>query len=151
MSEFARVMGNKVLEVISIEKDAIDTGAFGPKEQFIETSRGTRCGIHYDENNQADGGIALRGNFAGAGFIYDVNNDVFYPPRPLDINGQVCNSWLIGSPDWTWKPPVQIPDDVGTGLPIKSYGWEESTLSWKDTTPVLTPVMQAAFNAKETT
>jgi hypothetical protein len=154
MKLFAKVIDNIVVEVISAEQEVIDTGLFGPIEQFIETSYNTRGGIHYDANGQPDGGIALRANYAGIGYVYDKSNDVFYPPRP-SANNQIWNSWTIGDPDWTWKPPVELPSDSGKdsgpGTPVKRYEWDESTLSWKDTTPILTPIAIAALKAKEST
>jgi hypothetical protein len=147
MSYFAQVSGNIVINVMSAVQEEIDTGIFGDPNTWIQTSYNTHGGIHYAPNsNTPDGGIALRANYAGIGYIYDSENDVFYKPRPVDIYNVVCQSWTIGAPDWTWKPPVAKPNDEGTGQPPKTYTWDESTVSWKDITPVLAKVKNPTAN-----
>ena len=79
MSHFAKVCDGKVLKVIVAEKEFFDTYIDDTPGEWIQTSYNTRNGVHYDANGNPDGGIALRGNYAGIGFIYDYENDVFYP------------------------------------------------------------------------
>lgn len=115
MGHFAKVENGFVTEVIVAEQDFID--ALQDKDSWIQTSYNTRGGIHYAPNsNTPDGGVALRGNYAGVGYIYDAQNDVFYPPQPYP-------SWTISAPNWTWTPPVPCP-------PNELYAWDEATLSW---------------------
>jgi len=79
MSHFAQIDNNNtVTQVLVIEQDVIDTGAFGPKESWIQTSYNTRGGIH------TLGGTPLRKNYAGIGYTYDSTRDAFIPPMPLD-------------------------------------------------------------------
>jgi len=99
MSNYAYVNGGKVERVLVIEQDVIDTGLFGEPSQFVQTSYNTRGGIHYGQDGQPDGGIALRANYAGIGDTYDAVNDVFYAPKPDP-------DWTISAPDWIWKAPT---------------------------------------------
>lgn len=115
MGHFAKIENGFVTEVIVAEQDFIDT--LQDKDSWIQTSYNTRGGIHYAPNsNTPDGGVALRGNYAGVGYVYDEQNDVFYPPKPYP-------SWTISAPSWTWTPPVPCPPN---GL----YDWDEATLVW---------------------
>ena len=68
-------------------------------------------------NEHQLGGTPFRGNYAGQGFTYDTANDVFIPPKPY-------NSWSLDETIWTWKPPVEYPDDGNF------YNWNEETTSW---------------------
>ena len=91
MSHFAKVINNRVVQVIVAEQDVIDSGIFGDPGFFIQTSYNTRHGVHYDPNTgQPDGGVALRGNYAGIGYVYDAVNDVFYPTKPYP-------SWVLNT------------------------------------------------------
>lgn len=60
----------------------------------------------------------IRKNFAGVGFIFDVDRDAFIPPKPFD-------SWVLDESTCTWKAPVELPNDG------QRYQWNESTLSWE--------------------
>lgn len=134
MSHFAKVVNGIVEQVIVAEQDVINSGLFGPASEWVQTSYNTRGGKHYNPATGVEDTSpttpALRGNYAGIGYTYDQANDVFYAPRPVDRNGVVCASWLIGAPDWLWKPPVALPSDAGTGTPPKLYKWDEPTKSW---------------------
>jgi len=116
MSHFARVENGIVTDVIVAEQDFINS--LPDINLWVQTSYNTRGGIHYAPNsNTPDGGIALRANFAGIGYIYDRDNDVFYGPQPYP-------SWTISGPVWIWKAPVPYPTDE------EIYYWDEPTLSW---------------------
>jgi len=124
MSYFAKVEDGVVTEVLAVEQEQIDTGMWGNPSLWIQTSFNTKGGVHYGQNGKPDGGIALRGNYAGIGHIYDKANDVFYPPRPVDRNQILCSSWTISAPNWTWTPPIPYPDDKNF------YDWDETTTNW---------------------
>jgi hypothetical protein len=119
MGHFAKVLSGIVQQVIVAEPDFFQTFIDTSPGEWIQTSYNTRGNIHYAPNsNDPDGGIALRGNYAGIGYTYDRTNDVFYPPKPY-------NSWTISAEtNWLWTPPVAYPDDG------KLYTWDESTKSW---------------------
>jgi len=124
MSHFAQVINGIVQQVIVAEQDVINSGLFGPASEWVQTSYNTRGNVHYGQDGKPDGGVALRGNYAGTGYTYDATHDVFYPPQPYP-------SWTISAAtNWIWTAPVAMPSDAGTGTPPKIYNWNEATKSW---------------------
>ena len=117
MSHFAKVLDGKVIQVIVAEPDFFNTFVDTSPGQWLQTSYNTRGGIHYGQDGQPDGGIALRGNYAGIGYTYDAANDVFYAPQPYP-------SWVLNKTTWVWEPPVPYPTDG------KVYNWDEATKNW---------------------
>ena len=117
MSHFAKVLDGKVVQVIVAELEFFDTFVDSSPGQWIQTSYNTRGGVHYGPDGKPDGGIALRGNYAGIGYVYDHTNDVFYPPQPFA-------SWTLNQTTWLWEAPVAYPDDG------KPYRWDETQGNW---------------------
>jgi hypothetical protein len=117
MSHFAKVLDGKVIQVIVAEPSFFDTFIDSSPGQWIQTSYNTRGGIHYGEDGQPDGGIALRGNYAGIGHTYDQANDVFYAAQPYA-------SWTMNNQTWTWDPPIAYPNDG------QFYSWDEAVKNW---------------------
>jgi len=141
MGHYAQVIDGRVVNVIKAEQDFIDrqnqriqeastssstttsTSTSSPTVLagvWIQTSFNTRGGQHYTPNNLIvpDDGVAIRGNYAGIGYIYDSENDVFYPP-------QLYKGWTISTATgWRWTPPQPYPQD---GF---RYNWDNDTLSW---------------------
>ena len=113
MSHFAKIENGIVTQVLVAEQDVIDTF----EGTWVQTSYNTRGGVHYGVDGQPDGGVALRGNYAGIGYVYDQINDAFYFPKPFP-------SWTISAPTWLWSAPTPYPLDG------KTYIWDESTVSW---------------------
>lgn len=114
MACYAEIENGMVAQVIVIDPSLVGTLS----GTWIETDPNTRSGEHCDANGTPDGGVALRGNYAGVGYIYDAANEVFYPSRPFP-------SWSIAAPKWTWTPPV--PEPTGGG----PYIWDEASQSWQ--------------------
>jgi hypothetical protein len=112
MTHFARVQNGIVTDVIVIEQDMIDTGLWGPPEEWIQTSYNTRAGVHIQ------GGVPLRKNYAGVGFMYDEELDAFIPPKP-------CESWLLDETTGLWKAPFECPQDGN------AYLWNEQQQQWE--------------------
>lgn len=106
-----------VEQVIVADADFIAT----QPGKWVQTSYNTRGGVHYGQDGQPDGGVALRGNYAGVGYTYDIVNDVFYAPKPFP-------SWVLNTSTWTWEAPTPMPTDG------KVYQWDEATLSWVEVT-----------------
>lgn len=117
MGHFAKVCDGKVLKVVVGEQEFFDTFVDTEPGDWIQTSYNTRGNVHYGPDGQPDGGTPLRGNYAGIGYIYDHNNDVFYPPKPFA-------SWVMDSNTWTWVAPIPEPADG------KLYGWDEENQTW---------------------
>ena len=130
---FAHITNGIVDNVIVIDAETLALGHWGDPTQWKQTSYNTRGGVHHGPDGQPDGGVALRGNYAGLGHIYDSTNDVFYPPRPVDHKGVSCASWTVSAPTWTWTAPTAMPT---TALPTgEFYTWDEATKAWITVTP----------------
>ena len=117
MSHYAKVLDGKVLQVIVAEADFFNNFVDTSPGIWIQTSYNTKEGVHYGQDGNPDGGIALRGNYAGIGYTYNYEHDVFYPSQPYA-------SWTISAPNWKWMPPIPKPDDN------KLYYWDEDKKSW---------------------
>ena len=124
---------NIVVEVITgIDETDTDTlpEEFASWEEFYATQRDGLTCKRTSYNTQAgehlNGGTAFRGNYAGIGFTYDPDNDVFIAPKPYD-------SWILDSNTWTWVAPLDLPNDANGDI---GYYWDEdlhqtdSTLGW---------------------
>lgn len=119
MSHFAKVLDGKVVHVIVAEPEFFETFIDSSPGTWIQTSYNTRGNIHYGQDGEPDGGIALRGNYAGIGYTYDSVHDVFYPPSPFE-------SWILNEKNWTWEAPMPYPTDG------KRYRWDESKKQWSE-------------------
>jgi hypothetical protein len=128
MSYFAfvpNIVDNKgiVNDVIAIEQEQIDTGVWGDPSLWWQTSYNTHGNVHYGQDGQPDGGVALRANYAGIGYTLDTTvvqngvTGVFYAPQPYP-------SWTLNTQTYEWQAPVPYPNDG------KVYDWDEITLSW---------------------
>ena len=91
MSHFAKVENNLVTQVIVAEPDFIATGALGDPAAWVQTSYNTI-------GNQHPEGRPLRGNYAGIGYTYDAENDVFIAPKPAD-------DATLNTTTWLWEVP----------------------------------------------
>lgn len=112
MGHFAKVVDGKVTQVIVAEPEFFDT--------FVDSSPGAWVQTSYNTigNKHTLGGTPLRGNFAGIGYTYDAEKDVFVAPQPFA-------SWVL-SADYLWEAPVAMPTDG------KIYEWNEATTAWKE-------------------
>ena len=110
MAHFAKVINGIVTEVLVIEQDVIDTGAFGDPSLWVQTSYNTNGGVHPE-------GRPLRMNYAGVGYTYDTERDAFIAPQPFP-------SWTLNEDTCLWDAPATKPYDD------KLYRWDEATLAW---------------------
>ena len=118
MAHFAKVdSDNIVTRVIVISKENIDSGNWGSPSSWIQTSYNTHGGKHYDQEGVEDSGVALRYNYAGAGYTYDADKDAFIAPKPYP-------SWTLVEATCQWEAPVAYPDDD------KRYTWDEDITNW---------------------
>lgn len=98
---FVKVVNGLVVESIVADQDFMDS--------YIDSTPGTWL------ETREDGSI--RNIYAGIGFTYDAQNDVFIEPQPY-------NSWVLNNETFKWQPPVEYPNDG------EQYKWDESTESW---------------------
>jgi hypothetical protein len=121
MAHFAKVVDGIVTKVIVAEPEFFDTFIDDSPGQWIQTSYNTHGGVHYGQDGEPDGGVALRKNFAGVGFIYDSSKDAFYTTQPYA-------SWSLNEDTCLWEAPVPYPDDG------KRYIWNETITNWTEIT-----------------
>jgi hypothetical protein len=122
MSHFAQIDDNNIVtQVIVAEQDVIDTGLFGPKEKWIQTSYNTQGGVH------VLGGTPLRKNYAGIGYTYNAELDAFIPPKPYA-------SWTLNETSGQWQAPTPMPVEEG-----KIFIWNEDTLAWQEVSAPTAP------------
>jgi len=121
MAHFAKVCDGKVIQVIVAEPEFFNSFVDSSPGEWIQTSYNTRGGVHYGQDGNPDGGVALRGNYAGIGHVYDRINDVFYAPQPYP-------SWSLNQTTWMWEPPVPMPTEEPPFH--KMYVWDEQTKNW---------------------
>ncbi len=88
MSHFAKVVDGVVTQVIVAEQEFFNTFVDSSPGEWIQTSYNTR-------GNQHPEGRPLRGNFAGIGFTYDREKDVFIPPKPE-------GDWTLDETTYLW-------------------------------------------------
>jgi len=121
MGHFAKVQNGVVTKVIVAEPEFFESFVDDSPGKWIQTSYNTRGGVHYGQDGQPDGGVALRKNYAGIGYTYDQDRDAFIPPQPFD-------SWTLNEDSCLWEPPVPMPDDG------KFYQWKEADQMWEEIT-----------------
>lgn len=63
----------------------------------------------------------IRKNYAGVGYSYNKELDVFIPPKPHE-------SWVLDLTTCLWKPPIEYPNDG------KFYIWDENSKLWIEPT-----------------
>ena len=122
MSHFAKLDKNNLVTFVTVGRQEDD----GLEEElnartgdvYRQTSYNTHGGVHYtDGEPSADQSKALRGTYAGIGFYYDEDLDIFYPPQPYP-------SWTLNAQTASWEPPVDYPADGG------QYVWDEEAGDW---------------------
>ena len=120
MAHFAKVLENKVVNVIVAEPEFMESFVDSSPGEWIQTSYNTRGGVHYQLGTNTpseDQSKALRKNYAGVGYIYDQTRDAFISPKPF-------NSWILNEDTCLWEAPTAYPDDG------KKYLWNEETQQW---------------------
>jgi len=142
MAHFAKISDtSKVLSVHVVNNsdilnaDGVEEEAVGqqylekhnnwPAEKWIQTSYNTAGGTH------KDGGTPLRGNYAGIGYTWDEDNNIFYGKKPYA-------SWVLNTTTASWHSPIgDAPDDLTDEEKAANtqYVWNESNQSWDKTTP----------------
>ena len=117
MARFAEIdNSNKILRVLVVDdkdtqdEDGNEVESVGAKYlsdgfggTWKRTSYNTNLGIH------SLGGTPFRKNYAGKGYTFDESRDAFIPPRPVDLDGDVCNSWVLDESTCQWNAPISEP------------------------------------------
>jgi len=113
MSYFAEVKDGIVVSVIVADQDWVDS----LEGTWLQTSYNTYGNVHFGEDGEPDGGVALRKNYAGSGYLYDSTADAFYLPQPYP-------SWTLNKTSFLWEAPSEMPNDD------KMYTWDEDVTNW---------------------
>ena len=144
MAHFAKLGSNsKIIQVLTLDNkdmlngDGVEDETVGqqylelhnnwPAQMWIQTSYNTRNGKH----SSGDDSKALRGNYAGIGYIWDEDNNIFYPKSPYP-------SWVLNTTTASWHSPIgDAPDDLTDEEKAAGtyYVWNEGTGVWDKTTP----------------
>ena len=144
MAHFAKISENNiVLNVLTFnDKDMLDENGNSselvgqqylqkhnnwPAHVWIQTSYNTR----YNTHSSGDNTKALRGNYAGIGFIWDEDNQIFWPLSPF-------TSWIKHIPTASWKSPIgdaPILTEEQTNQNLSNtyqwkYVWNEDNQTW---------------------
>jgi len=144
MAHFAKLGANgKVIQVLTMDNDKmlnadgvedesvgqqwLETHNNWPAQMWIQTSYNTRGNTH----NSGDNSKAFRGNYAGIGFTWDEDNNIFWPPKPYA-------SWVKNLTTAGWDSPIgdapaltaeqTSQNEANTHMWV--YVWNESNQSW---------------------
>jgi hypothetical protein len=122
MAHFAKLDENNVVIFVTAGRDEDNEQELTERtgDVYKKTSYNTIGGIHYTDGQQSeDQSKSFRKNFAGVGYIYDEERDVFIPPKPF-------NSWTLNEETCLWNPPVEYPNS------FKTHIWNEENLNWEE-------------------
>jgi hypothetical protein len=136
MAHFAKISEeNIVLQVLTLnnsdmlDSNNIENESIGqeylekhnnwPRHLWIQTSYNTINNQHRFNGNP------FRGNFAGIGYTWDEQNQIFWPPKPYP-------SWSKNIQIGTWESPIgQRPEETQEMINNKQYYiWNENSTSW---------------------
>ena len=142
MAHFAKIGANgKVIAVLTMDNDkmlnadGVEDERVGqewlerhnnwPAEMWIQTSYNTYG------NEHKNGGTPFRGNYAGIGYSWDDDNNIFWPKKPHA-------SWVKDIATASWKSPIGDPPALTAeqtsqneaGTHSWFYEWNESGQSW---------------------
>ena len=133
MAHFAKIgLNSKVIGVHAVDNKDLEN-ADGIQEEEIGRQYLER--IHHwplwkqtsyntSQNKHKLGGTPLRGNYAGVGYIYDEDNDIFWPPKPFP-------SWVKNTTTAAWQSPIgDSPELTEEQVDTHYYVWNESGQSW---------------------
>jgi len=142
MAHFAKLGANgKVIQVLTLDNkdmlnaDGVEDEAVGQAylerhnnwaaQMWIQTSYNT------SGNQHKLGGTPFRGNYAGIGYTWDEDNEMFFPKKPYP-------SWVKHVATASWKSPIGDAPDLTAeqtsqntaGTHRWGYNWNEETQAW---------------------
>ena len=142
MAHFAKLGSNsKVIQVLTLNNgdmlnaDGVEDESVGqqylethnnwPAQMWIQTSYNTSGGTH---NN---GGTALRGNYAGIGYTWDEDDQIFWPKKPYA-------SWVKNNSEARWQSPIGDAPTLTEEQTSQNtadthrwgYDWNEANTTW---------------------
>ena len=144
MAHFAKLGSNgKVIQVLTMDNDKmlnadgvedetvgqqwLETHNNWPAQMWIQTSYNTKSNTH----SSGDNSKAFRGNYAGIGYTWDEDDQIFWPKKPYV-------SWVKDTTTAQWKSPIgdapaltaEQTSQNEAGTHIWGYDWNEPGQSW---------------------
>lgn len=119
MAHFAKLNENNIVtEVVVVNNDILlevdGTESEDKGKAFLNSVFGTSNWVKTSYNGN------FRKQFAGVGYTFDYDNNVFISPKPFE-------SWTLNE-NFDWQPPVNIPSDFN-GI---NYLWNEENQNWEN-------------------
>lgn len=106
MAHYAFLDENNIVKEVIVGKDENDTEdlpkGFTSWEQWYGDFKGLTCkrtSFNTKHNEHSAGGTPFRGNYAGIGYTYDSENDVFISPKPND-------DAVLDTSIWAWTESI---------------------------------------------
>ena len=103
MAHYAFLDDNNIVTLVITGVDEYDKSTlpegFSSWEEWYGNYKGQTCkrtSYNTSGNAHSDSGTPFRGNYAGIGFTYDAENDVFIPPKPGD-------DYTLNTTTWLWE------------------------------------------------
>mgnify|MGYP003110742327 FL=1 len=119
-----KIQNSEGVETESIGQQYLQTHNNWPAEKWIQTSYNT------ENNTHRDGKTPFRGNYAGIGYIWDSENNMFFGQKPFP-------SWVKNTSTASWDPPTAAPDLTAeqqsqneANTHMWTYEWDENNQSW---------------------
>ena len=144
MAHFAKLGANgKVIQVLTMDNDKmlnadgvedetvgqqwLETHNNWPAQMWIQTSYNTSQNKH----SSGDDSKAFRGNYAGIGYTWDEDNQIFWPKSPYA-------SWVKDTASASWKSPIGDAPALTAEQESQNaanthqwfYKWNEEGQSW---------------------
>jgi len=121
MAHYAFINSNNIVTQVIVGRDEDEiVDGITDWETYYGEQVGERClrtSYNTAGNQHTSGGTPYRGNYAGIGFKYDEENDVFVAPQPFP-------SWTLND-SYLWEAPVAYPEDG------EQYVWNENRKEWE--------------------
>ena len=111
MAHFAQIENDIVLQVIVVHNNELLDNGIESEAKGIAFCKSLFGGNWVQTSYNGN----IRKQYAGIGYTYDVNADVFISPQPYP-------SWTLNL-NYDWQPPVVKPSE---GI----WTWNESNLTW---------------------
>ena len=121
MAHFAELDENNIVTRVIVvhNNELVDTSGNESEAkgvEFCSTLFGHTNWVQTSYNNN------MRKQFAGIGYTYDSDSNVFVAPQPYP-------SWSLDD-NSDWQPPTPMPEDDNM------YSWNEETQSWDLVEPI---------------
>ena len=144
MAHFAKLGANgKVIQVLTMDNDKmlnadgvedetvgqqyLETHNNWPAQMWVQTSYNTSGNKH----NSGDDSKAFRGNYAGIGYEWDEDNQIFWPKKPYP-------SWVKNTTTAQWDSPIGDAPELTaeqkaqnqSNTNMWTHVWNEENQSW---------------------